>query len=149
MLYSEEELRRIFDKTAGRCHICGEKLAWVNYAKHGSRGAWEVDHSRASAAGGTDDFRNFLPAHISCNRSKRDRSNQQVRAEYGRSKKPMSVAERERAQRESAFASGATGAIVGGLIAGPPGAIVGGLLGRLIGRSVDPEEERPRHRKRK
>ena len=74
MSYSEEDLRDIFDKTGGTCHLCGKQLYFSKYGKHfGERGAWEIDHSRAESLGGVGDLRNLRPACISCNRSKQDR----------------------------------------------------------------------------
>jgi 5-methylcytosine-specific restriction endonuclease McrA len=46
------------------------KLAFTNYGKRGARAAWEVDHSRAKANGGTDHLNNLMPACIPCNREK-------------------------------------------------------------------------------
>jgi len=68
----DEELSCVFDKNNGCCWHCGKKLAWKNYSKPRERGAWEVDHSRPLSRGGTDYFRNLVPACIECNRSKRD-----------------------------------------------------------------------------
>ena len=70
MPYSDIELNYIFNKTGGRCYHCRKKLAWINYGAVGAKGAWEVDHSKAKARGGTDYFRNLVPSCIQCNRSK-------------------------------------------------------------------------------
>lgn len=70
MQYSEEELAYIYQKTNGYCYHCGRKIAWINYAQLGARGAWEVDHSNPKSKGGTNYFRNLVPSCISCNRSK-------------------------------------------------------------------------------
>jgi 5-methylcytosine-specific restriction endonuclease McrA len=72
MGYTDEELSYIFDKTRGHCWHCGKQLAWTNYGMVGKRGAWEVDHSRSLARGGTHYLRNLVPACIECNRSKSD-----------------------------------------------------------------------------
>ena len=72
MAYSEDELNYIYDKTDGYCYHCGKKLAWTNYGIPDARGAWEVDHSRPLARGGTDYLRNLVPACVPCNRSKGD-----------------------------------------------------------------------------
>ena len=76
MGYTDEELNDIYDKTGGYYWHCGKKLAWKNYGKACKRGAWEVDHSRPLARGGTDYLRNLVPACIECNRSKGDLTSQ-------------------------------------------------------------------------
>jgi 5-methylcytosine-specific restriction endonuclease McrA len=70
--YIDEELSYVFDKNSGYCWHCGKKLAWKNYGLLGKRGAWEVDHSRPLARGGTDYLRNLVSSCIECNRSKGD-----------------------------------------------------------------------------
>jgi len=70
MKYSEDELNFIYDKTDGHCYHCGKKIAWKNYGLTGAFAAWEVDHSRSKAQGGTDYLRNLVPSCIPCNRSK-------------------------------------------------------------------------------
>ena len=77
MPYSEYELNYIFDKTGGRCIHCRKKLGWSNYGIVGARGAWEVDHSKAVARGGTDYLRNLIPSCIPCNRAKGSQSSRQ------------------------------------------------------------------------
>jgi hypothetical protein len=67
---TKNEKRTIHDSTGGYCHLCHAKVCWKNYGKHGSRGAWEVDHSVARANGGTDLMPNLRPACTSCNREK-------------------------------------------------------------------------------
>src|SRR5690242_11853497 len=47
----------IFQKTAGRCHICGGII----------EGAWQADHVLAHSGGGTHVSDNYLPAHSLCN----------------------------------------------------------------------------------
>jgi len=55
MAFSDDVLDRIFLRTDGRCHLCPEgRLCRSNYGKLGTRGAWEVEHSKARANGGTD-----------------------------------------------------------------------------------------------
>ena len=79
-MYSDEQLERIYDKTGGCCYHCGKKLAWKNYGSRGSRGAWEVDHSRPSSRGGTDHLNNLVPSCIPCNRSKGDMTSREFRS---------------------------------------------------------------------
>jgi 5-methylcytosine-specific restriction endonuclease McrA len=79
----DERLNDIYDKTSGRCHLCGKRLSFHNHGCNGRRGAWHVDHSVPRARGGTDHLNNLMPACIPCNCSKRDRSNRTVRARNG------------------------------------------------------------------
>ena len=68
--FTDKKLNAIYDRSRGYCHICGKKLAFINYGNFGKRGAWEVDHSKPRVKGGTDHPNNLYPACISCNRSK-------------------------------------------------------------------------------
>lgn len=47
MPYSRSQLRRIYDRTSGYCHLCHKKLAFTNYGRYGAKGVWEVEHSNA------------------------------------------------------------------------------------------------------
>ena len=60
MPYDKTVLRRIYDKTTGRCHICGKRLSLANYGLLGERGAWEVEHSNPRAKGGRDHMNNLF-----------------------------------------------------------------------------------------
>lgn len=88
MKYSEEQKRRIYDKTSGYCHLCGKHLALSNYGKHGAKGAWNVDHSKAQGIGGSDHGNNLFPACISCNSRKGIRSSRSIRRENGLEQMP-------------------------------------------------------------
>ena len=70
MNLDKKQLRAIYDKNKGYCHICESKLAFTNYGKNGTKGSWHVDHSKAKASGGSDYFRNLQPCCISCNLNK-------------------------------------------------------------------------------
>ena len=83
MAFSEEELRVIYGRTDGYCHLCGKKLARRNYGCSGAKSAWEVDHSNAKTSGGTDYGQNLYPACIPCNRSKQGRSAAAIRKANG------------------------------------------------------------------
>ena len=52
------DLNAIYDRTSGYCHICHRKLAFYNYGIVDAKGAWEVEHSRPRALGGTHDGNN-------------------------------------------------------------------------------------------
>lgn len=79
MAYTKEEQRIIFHKTKGYCHLCGKRLTLKNYGAHGSRGAWNVDHSKAQKKDGTDHLNNLYAACISCNSSKGTKTSRSVR----------------------------------------------------------------------
>lgn len=139
MAYSDDQLNRIYDRTSGYCHICYKKLSFVNYAQYGAHGAWEVDHSKAKAHGGTNHGNNLYPACISCNRSKRAGSSRAARTRNGQYRAPYSRA-RVSAKRNDNQLSGA---ITGGIIGSPfglGGMAVGALLGALFGDDNTPKK---------
>ncbi|MGH9766473.1 MAG: HNH endonuclease [Blastocatellia bacterium] len=138
MAYSEESLNRIYDRTDGYCHICRKKLSFVNYGKPGRRGAWEVEHSRCKAKGGTDRLCNLFPACIPCNRRKGTYTTKTARAWHGRTRAPLSKETRKKAQRSNALAGAVIGGILG-FIAGAGGAAAGAAIGGLVGSSLDVE----------
>ena len=56
-----EQRREVFQKTDGRCHLCGGELEENDFV---------ADHVLSHAAGGSANVRNFLPAHGLCNGSR-------------------------------------------------------------------------------
>ncbi len=60
--------RQIWEKTGGRCHICGRVLIFD--ATKGEIGKWNVDHIIPFTRGGKDNSKNFLPICKVCNRLK-------------------------------------------------------------------------------
>lgn len=94
MRYTDEELTDIFDRTDGCCHLCFAQLAFSNYGRLGTRGAWEVEHSVPRAHGGTDGLNNLYAACIVCNRSKGMRATRVVRGWRGYTAAPFSTAKR-------------------------------------------------------
>ncbi len=140
--YTEEERRKIFESTDGRCHLCWQPLQFERYGQE-----WEIDHSRAVARGGSDYLRNLKPAHISCNRSKRDRDSRSVRRAKGAPPRaPLSKVKKAEVRKRRAIKRGIGGGLLGWLFSGPPGAAIGGLLGAASGLK-DPDEEELRRRK--
>lgn len=129
----------IYDRTSGYCHICHRKLAFTNYGKLGARGAWEIEHSRPQAKGGTHRLNNLDPACISCNRSKGPATTSTARARAGTRKAPLSPEKRRRAKTGAALASGITGGLLGAALAGPLGAWVGGAIGARLGYKANPD----------
>jgi len=140
MRYSNAELRAIYDRTTGKCHLCAKKLAFTNYGAFGEKGAWEVEHSNARAVGGTDRLNNLYAAHISCNRCKGTVTTRTARAWEGRRRAPLSREKRKAAKRENAFLGGAVGFLAGTAIAGTGLGVLGLSIGALGGYSVDPDK---------
>src|SRR5688572_16479932 len=54
---SEEERQRVWEKTAGKCHVCGGDVG----------PDWKADHVLAHSGGGIHSADNYLPAHPLCN----------------------------------------------------------------------------------
>lgn len=138
MPYDNKTLRQVYDRTSGYCHLCGKKMSFTNYARPGTKGAWEIEHSVPRAKGGTDHVNNLFGAHIACNRDKSDRTTRTARNWHGRTRAPLSREQRKRAQTSNTVG----GAVIGGLIGlagGPPGGLVGSLIGAAIGSSLKPE----------
>lgn len=137
-----ERLRRIYNRTMGRCHICGKNLAFAHYGAciRDQPGAWEVEHSIPRGLGGTDRLNNLYAAHVSCNRRKGMRSSRTARRPHGRTRAPISQEVRERTRSGRMTGGAVAGGLLGARIAGPQGALVGGIIGALIG-SGDPEED--------
>ena len=59
------QLKEVYAKTAGRCHICGGAVEGT---------AWQADHVLAHSAGGVHAADNYLPAHSVCNNYRWDYS---------------------------------------------------------------------------
>lgn len=129
---------RIYDRTAGRCHICGKHLARKNYGKQGSRGSWEVEHSIARARGGSDHGNNLYPACITCNRAKGTASSRTARAKNGRTRAPLSVRRQEQVRARRTVGGGLLGMAAAGL-AGAPLLVPMGIAA-LVGYALDPED---------
>ncbi|MBS1769716.1 MAG: HNH endonuclease [Acidobacteria bacterium] len=139
MAYTDEQLQRIYDRTSGYCHICHKKLSFVNYAQYGARSAWEVDHSKAKARGGTNHGNNLYPACISCNRSKRAGSSRAARTRNGQCRAPYSRAKVRAKRNDNQLGGVITGGIIGSRF-GPGGAVVGALLGAWFGDKNTPKK---------
>ncbi len=136
MAYSNETLNRIYDRTDGRCHICGKKLSFVNYAEIGRRGAWQVEHSRCKANGGSNHLNNLFPACTSCNLQKATFTTRAARAWNGRTRAPRSKS----AKKQERLSNTVAGVFLGGLIgalAGSRGLAAGVAIGGLVGSSVE------------
>jgi len=55
-MFSNQQLRDIFQRTSGHCHFCGDKLRLENYGDSSADepiGAWEADHVIQRGKGGS------------------------------------------------------------------------------------------------
>jgi hypothetical protein len=139
MRYTDEKLSAIYDRTSGYCHICHKKLSFQNYGKHGKKGAWQVEHSRARAKDGSDRTGNLYPACIDCNLEKSTATTRTARAWHGTSRAPLSRQRRRDAKRSGAVVGGIVGGLLGAL-AGPWGAAAGVAIGAKLGHDADPDD---------
>lgn len=137
MPYDQQQLRAIYYRTDGYCHICHCKLSLTNYGAAGKRGAWEVEHSRARANGGTDHGNNLKPACVLCNREKSDYTTRTARAWNGTTRAPLSKAKKQQIRKENADLGTAVGLLVGA-VGGPLGMAAGAAIGRALGKSIRP-----------
>ena len=140
MRFSDADIARIYDRTSGKCHLCHKKLALTNYGRFGERGAWEVEHSRARARGGSDRLTNLYAACISCNRSKGIVPTRTARRRNGLRKAPLSTSKRRTEKRWNAVGGAALGAVAGGFLLGPVGAYVGAVLLGSAMHDRDPDK---------
>jgi hypothetical protein len=141
MGYTRAERRWIYDRTGGHCHLCGHKLSFTNYGRHGERGAWEVEHSNPRSNGGTNRLSNLYAAHVTCNRAKGTRSTRSAR---GGGPAPESRDSRRRGEAAKA------GAVIGGLLGlpfGPWGVAAGAAIGGMVGHDARPKPRAPRRRR--
>lgn len=141
MQYSNTDLRTIYDRTSGKCHVCGKQLALTNYGLFGHKGAWEVEHSNARVRGGTDRLNNLYAACISCNRSKGAVTTRAARAREGRTRAPLSREKRKAAKRENAVLGGTVAILAAAALGGTGvGLLVIGGIGALGGYNVNPDK---------
>ncbi len=138
MAYARKELKRIYDRTGGYCHICHKKLSFENYGSYGDRCAWHIEHSKAQANGGTHHGNNLYAACISCNLEKGTVTTRTARGWNGTTRAPLSRDARNKARAENAVAGGVIGGLVG-LFFGPVGAAIGAGLGAKIGHDLRPD----------
>lgn len=140
MAYSEEQLDRVFRRTAGVCHICRQPLVRSAYGREPHvKGSWEVDHSKARSIGGADHPNNFYAAHPRCNRSKGRRSTRAARARYGYKRAPYSEEERRDNTASGALLGAAMLATTVAPQARLAAVVIGMVIGGLAGRSWEPD----------
>ena len=133
----KNRLQKIFQKTDGNCHICHGKLSFTNYGNLGSRGAWNIEHSKPKAKGGSDHLNNLYAACISCNTDKGVKHTKTARAKYGYTRAPHSRTKKETVRNDNVLGGGLLGGILGSIF-GPVGTLVGAGLGAIIGNENSP-----------
>ena len=134
------DLNAIYDRTSGYCHICHRKLAFYNYGIVDAKGAWEVEHFRPRALGGTHHGNNKYAACIPCNREKGHRfSTRTMRARNGRIRAPLGIKKRREAKQTQALAGAALFGIAGYAF-GPVGALIGVVIGAAFGEKQNPDQ---------
>jgi len=70
-MFTNDQLKKIFERTTGHCHFCGDILIFGKYGYKDINdldGAWESDHVIQKAKGGNKNEENCLPACVRCNR---------------------------------------------------------------------------------
>lgn len=135
-----KRLRANYNRTTGYCYLCGKNLAFKNYASSGSRGAWEIEHSKPRSQGGTNPLNNLYPACISCNGSKGNKANRKVRSKHDAKRVPLTKTNKKIAKKQNAVSGGVTGTIAGNVIGSVTGLVgirVGAVIGGLIGAKLD------------
>ena len=139
MAIDEIQLKRIYQRTSGYCHLCGCKLAFTNYAKAGRKGSWEIEHSLPRSKGGTSHANNLYPACVSCNRAKSNGTTRTARRQNGITRAPLSAKKRKAAKSENQILGAACGGAIGFAVGGPVGAAIGALAGGHIFGSENPD----------
>jgi hypothetical protein len=122
----DDTLRSIYAATAGFCHRCRRKLAYMRFACDDGRGAWDIDAvcpaPRATA---------LLPICRACSQRAPLRPAQP---------RPAAPAEPVPADIPSPAPEGtsvSTGALVGGAFGALLGGLWGALLGGLVGATLE------------
>jgi hypothetical protein len=75
----QAKLRKVWEKTNGHCHFCGDAVEFEKYGKNGGDEAWVLDHIAQKARGGSKDIDNCLPACHRCNHLRWHRSGEAIR----------------------------------------------------------------------
>jgi HNH endonuclease/Glycine zipper len=152
--YSDVTLTKVFDKTDGKCHLCGKTLVFKNYGEKGARGEWQVEHSKPIAEGGTDHLNNLFPACPPCNQEKGStKTAAEVRAKKNIERLPNSKATnvkiKEEKKSEGTKEGAILGSVIGSLAGGPVGALVGGVIGSEVGKFMTTDDKKTTKTKKK
>lgn len=75
----ERGLLKVFIKTNGHCHFCGDELDFESRRRSQHPNAWERDHFVAKRRGGADSADNLLPACWQCNQLRWARTGRGIR----------------------------------------------------------------------
>jgi hypothetical protein len=139
--YTETILTKVFDKTDGKCHLCGKTLVFKNYGVKGARGEWQVEHSKSIEQGGTDHLNNLYSSCPVCNPEKGGKKTAaEMRVKKGIERLPNSKTENVKLKEQNKTERTKEGAVLGGVIgsavAGPLGAFVGSFLGAELGKHL-------------
>lgn len=122
--FDDDTLRSIYAATAGFCHRCRRKLAYMRFGCDDGRGAWDIDAvcpaPRATA---------LVPICRAC------RPHAPLRP--GRSPAPISPAPSDIHAPARDGAAVSTGALVGGAFGALLGGLWGALLGGLVGATLE------------
>lgn len=81
-MWSNKILKKIFDRTKGHCHFCGDKVIFENYGLKNAdnvSGMWEADHILQKGKGGVTRQDNCLSACWKCNRLRWHRKGRDIR----------------------------------------------------------------------
>jgi 5-methylcytosine-specific restriction endonuclease McrA len=81
----QPEIRLIYSKTDGCCHLCGKKHKLSDYAT-----TWQREHHIPKALGGSDEISNLYVACVECNQLKGTRTSKTVRKWMGLDRIPLS-----------------------------------------------------------
>ena len=81
----KDELKRIYAKTDGCCHLCGKKHRLMDYAL-----TWQREHHLPRAKGGSDHVSNLFVACVECNLLKGTMSSTKMRRRLGLNRVPLS-----------------------------------------------------------
>jgi len=77
----DSKLRKIWKKTQGHCHFCGDSIEFKKRGWHNGdlTGYWEVDHVIQRDKGGNDSTENYLPTCTECNRLRWHHTGKKIR----------------------------------------------------------------------
>lgn len=89
------EIKLIYSKTDGCCHLCGKKHRLSDYAI-----TWQREHHIPKANGGSDNVRNLFVACIKCNLIKGVLPSKVVRKWMGLNQVPLSRKAKLRIRQE-------------------------------------------------
>jgi len=132
-------IRAIWRRTGGRCHLCHRPVILGTYGKVRIYGAdtASVDHLHPQAHGGLHEYDNLRIAHQGCNSRRRTRDAAEARREFsGRSREPFSLSERVAITVLTTAGGASAGAVAGVGVADKKDAVQGASVGAICGGLV-------------